>query len=451
VFETAPMIRGNIVLCCKKPPTQVLSARCNVDKKTNRDDHSMKHTRAATAVTCLVAAWATQTLGVAYAEEMPKSVAEAITLEQADRLPITDFYSTPPDLATSKPGDLLRKEVFTGYSLPKGATAIRILYHSLNATGGDVATSGVVLIPAGKPPAAGWPVIAWAHGTSGVARLCAPSAMKDVYYGDEGLMPMVAAGFAVVATDYHGLGTEGPHQYVNKTAQSRDVIYSIPAAKAAVGSLGSHWVVDGHSQGGLAAWGVAEAEHGLKDPNYLGAVSVAGVAREVDFFSHLNDTPGVGFYLAFMAAGMAARFPEFNPHDLLSDGMLEHYADVTTKGCFFYGYATYAATPVGTLLRPGWQKNPWVHRFFEANTVGNAPIGGPLFVIAGEADDTVPLAAVRAAVKQMCATKQPVTFRSYPGLDHDPTMEKSTPAQLEWIAARFAGKSARSNCPAGSN
>jgi pimeloyl-ACP methyl ester carboxylesterase len=380
------------------------------------------------------------------AQEMPKTVAEAIAMEQADRLPIGDFYSTPANLSATKPGDLLRKEAFTGYTLPKGATAVRIIYHSLDATGGDVATSAAVLIPAGTPPPTGWPVIAWAHGTSGVARLCAPSAMKDVYYGDEGLMPMVAAGFAVVATDYHGLGTEGSHQYVNKTAQARDVIYSIPAARTAVPSLGAKWVADGHSQGGLAAFGVAEAEHDLKDSNYLGAVSVAGVVREVDFFSHLSNTPGVGFYLAFMAAGMHARYPEFQPHDLLSDGLLAHYPDVTTKGCFYYGYATYVAVPTGTLLRANWDKSPWVHRFFEGNAIGNAPIGGPLLVVAGEADQTVPISGVRAAVKQLCDGKQPVTFRSYPGLDHDPTMEKSTPDQLEWIRARFAGKPAASSC-----
>jgi pimeloyl-ACP methyl ester carboxylesterase len=385
-------------------------------------------------------------MGQVHAQEMPKTLAEAAGMEQADRLPITDFYSTPPNLATTKPGDLLRKEAFAGYSLPKGATAVRILYHSVDAIGQDVATSGVVLIPGGTPGPKGWPVIAWAHGTSGVARPCAPSAMKDVYYGDEGLMPMVAAGFAVVATDYHGLGTEGPHQYVNKIAQAHDVVYSIPAARAAVRSLGSKWVVDGHSQGGLAAFGVAEAEHDLKDPNYLGAVSVAGVAREVDFFSHLSNTPGVGFYLAFMAAGIHARYPEFEPHDLLSDNVLAHYTDVTTKGCFYYGYATYAAVPSGTLLRPNWEKSVWIHRFFEGNAVGNVPIGGPLLVIAGEADQTVPIAGVRAAVKQMCAATQLVTFRSYPGLDHDPAMVKSTPDQLEWIRSRFAGKPATSNC-----
>lgn len=304
----------------------------------------------------------------------------------------------------------------------------------------------MVLIPAGTPPPNGWPVIAWAHGTSGVARLCAPSAMKDVYYGDEGLMPMVAAGFAVVATDYHGLGTQGPHQYVNKISQARDVIYSIPAARAAVPSLGKKWVVDGHSQGGLAAWGVAEAQYATQDPEYLGAVSVAGVVRGIDFFSHLNDTPGVGFYLAYMAYGIHARYPQFKPRDLLSDDVMKHYADVTTKGCWYYGYANYAAARRGTLLRPQWRHSAWIHRFFAANELGNAPVRGPLFVVAGEADQTVPIDGVRAAVKKMCAAKQLVTFRSYPGLDHDPTMQKSTSDQLAWIRDRFAGEPATSNC-----
>ncbi len=120
---------------------------------------------------------------------MPKSIDEAIRMESADALPRTGFYDTPA-LASSKPGDLLRQEPGTGYALPNGATAIRILYHSLSADGKDIATSGVVLIPAGTAPVGGWPVIAWAQGTSGVARQCAPSLQKDMEYGEEGLMPM---------------------------------------------------------------------------------------------------------------------------------------------------------------------------------------------------------------------------------------------------------------------
>ncbi|MGO9718029.1 MAG: hypothetical protein ACLPV2_13745 [Steroidobacteraceae bacterium] len=184
---------------------------------------------------------------------MPHSFSEAIQMERRAALPRTAFYQSP-SLGESKPGDLLRKEDFAGYAVPQGVRAVRVLYHSLSSRGIDVATSAVVLIPAGEAPPGGWPVIAWAHGTSGVARMCAPSLMKDLVYGEEGLMPMVRAGFAVVATDYHGLGTDGLHEYLNKVAQSRDVIYSIPAARAAVPELGRRWVVVGHSQGGLAAW-----------------------------------------------------------------------------------------------------------------------------------------------------------------------------------------------------
>ena len=65
----------------------------------------------------------------------PHSLAEAIKMEQDDGLPRTAFYATPT-LSDSKPGALLRQEPFGGYSIPAGAKAIRILYHSSSSTGG---------------------------------------------------------------------------------------------------------------------------------------------------------------------------------------------------------------------------------------------------------------------------------------------------------------------------
>src|ERR1700733_4867673 len=220
---------------------------------------------------------------------LPRTPIEAGKRERDDALPSTDFYETP-SLSTSKPGDLLRKSSFEGYSVPSGAQAVRILYHSVSSSGTAVATSGVVLIPAGTAPEGGWPVIAWAHGTSGVARMCAPSLMKDMEYGEEGLMPMVAAGFAVVATDYAGLGTPGPHQYDNKVPQANDVAFSAPAAQAAVPHLGNRWVAIGHSQGGVAVWGVAELELRRNDPGYMGAISVAGDMNYDAFELHDAET-----------------------------------------------------------------------------------------------------------------------------------------------------------------
>lgn len=376
----------------------------------------------------------------------PAAIAEAIDAERSDALPITSFYDTPADLSATRPGALLAQELGTGYALPVGVSAERILYHSRDAAGRSVATSAVVLIPDGDPPAGGWPVIAWAHGTSGVARTCAPSAMQDVYYGDEGLFPMVEAGYAVVATDYHGLGTEGPHQYSNRTAQVNDVIHSIPAARAAVPSLGRRWVADGHSQGGVASWGVDQAQHRIGDPDYLGSVSVAGAVQGEQFARSLAQRPGVGFYLAFMAAGIQASDPDFDPATMLSPAVMEHYREVTAEGCLLRAYATFADLAPGAGLRPGWDRVPQVRQFFADLTPPDEPLAKPLLVIAGGADQTVPIAGVKRAVARLCAAGQPVTFREYPGLDHDPTMVVSTEYQLRWIGRLFDGKSVASTC-----
>lgn len=394
----------------------------------------------------LLMMWGGAPAGADELPELPRSLAEAVRMEQADALPRTAFYDTP-SLAASKPGELLRKLAFDGYAVPKGARAVRILYHSLNADGADVATSGVVLVPAGHPPAGGWPVIAWAHGTSGVARMCAPSLEKDMEYGEEGLMPMVRAGFAVVATDYHGLGTEGPHEYINKTAQARDVIYSVPAAHAAVAALGRRWVVVGHSQGGLTAWSVAEMEATLHDADYLGAISVSGAADPRAILQAMGE-PGdsAAFYLVYMAYAIHVRAPDFKPADMLVGQALARYSDVTSKGCWYYAYASFLDAHAGPVLKAGWDRTPGAQKFFAANELGKSPVGGPLLVLTGEADETVPLALVKTTVLNACRNGVALSFRSYPGLDHDPTMEKSTPDQLAWVRDRFAGKPFTSNC-----
>lgn len=379
---------------------------------------------------------------------LPKSRAEALAMEARDALPLTGFYDPPNPLVAAPPGTLIRSEPFAGYDLPKGATAVRILYHSRALNGQDVAASGVVLIPAGAPPKGGWPVIAWAHGTSGVARMCAPSLMKDVEYGEEGLMPMVAAGFAVIATDYAGLGTPGPHQYDNKIPQANDVVYSIPAARAAVPDLGRKWVAIGHSQGGVAAWGVAEFEAKHDDPTYAGAISVAGdmsyeayMAHDAETFDAITD-----MYWPYTAFGIKASYPSFDVSRMLAPPALARYADVTTKGCWYYGYAALAEIGRQRAVRRGFDQLPEVRRYQRDSRSANKPIRGPLLVLAGDDDKSVAIANIAAGVRQACKMGLPIEYIHRAGLDHDPLMQQTTPDQLAWVRDRLAGKPWAGNC-----
>ena len=381
-------------------------------------------------------------------DDLPKSRAEALAMEARDALPLTSFYDPPQPLGGRTPGALIRSAAFHGYSLPAGAHVVRVLYVSRALDGSPVAASGVVLIPAGTPPRRGWPVIAWAHGTSGVARMCAPSLMKDVEYGSEGLMPMVAAGFAVVATDYAGLGTPGPHQYDNKIAQANDVVYSVAAARAAVPSLGRRWVAIGHSQGGVAVWGVAELEAKLEDPDYMGAISVAGDMSYESFEAHDAVTLDTitNMYWPLTAFGVKASYPSFDVTRMLTPIMLERYADVTTKGCWYYAYAAAAEIGHQAAVRPGWNQVPELARYNRDSRSTDKPIRGPLMVLAGDDDASVNFANIQEGVQEACRNRLAIEFVHRPGLDHDPLMEKTIDLQLDWVRARLDGKPWKGNC-----
>jgi hypothetical protein len=78
------------------------------------------------------------------------------------------------------------------------------------------------------------------------------------------------------------------------------------------------------------------------------------------------------------------------------------YPDVTTQGCWDYGYASFLEPPPGKVVKPGWEGTAAAEQFFRDNELGAAPVGGPLLVIAGEADATVPLASIRGTVQKAC-------------------------------------------------
>src|SRR5690606_18156955 len=66
------------------------------------------------------------------------------------------FYQVPDPLPAGKPGSLIRSLPIT--TAPTGSHAWRLLYHSTYLAGDDIAVSGTVVVPDGKPPAGGWPL-----------------------------------------------------------------------------------------------------------------------------------------------------------------------------------------------------------------------------------------------------------------------------------------------------
>ena len=356
-------------------------------------------------------------------------------------LPLGKSYETPEPLPAGKPGELIRAEQVYEYHLSYEASTFRILYHSLSAQGKDVAVSGVVLVPDGEPPAGGWPVIAWAHDFTGSARQCAPSLLKNLNEGP--LLSMYASlGYAVVAADYAGLGTNFPHAAFDTRSNAMDLIFSIPAARAALPQLGEKWVVAGYSQGASVAVGVAEAVGEIGDANYLGAVSIAGVAEPEEMFERFALGPEHSM-LAILAQGVKTVYPEFRIEEVLAEKAIPLYKYISHSCDAGSG----PRVAPNEMLKPGWEKDPYIKKFWERNRLGWKPARGPLLVISGEADIAVPAALTARAVGRLCEQKDRVLFVKYPGLDASGVLGNSVSEQISWIKARFSALPAPSNCP----
>ncbi|MGF6294540.1 alpha-beta hydrolase superfamily lysophospholipase [Paraburkholderia youngii] len=362
-------------------------------------------------------------------------------------LPLTPFYKAPTPAPHAKSGTLVRAEPATDFILPPGVTATRILYHTQAADGSDTLASGVVLAPYGQPPKGGWPLLAWSHGTSGVGMRCAPSLMRSLFYDWEGLYEYVALGYAVVATDYAGLGTPGRHAYLDLLSNGTDVVNSVPAAHAAVPGLGKRWLVVGHSQGGLSSLGVAELEARIKDPDFLGTVALAGASDIQDAIDSVLKVrlPVLNGLVAFWIYGVKTVYPEFQPRDVLTDKALSIYEASVEDGCSAASGA-FATLPTDEMLSPGWRENKYIKQFIVRNRPGANPTYGPLLLVGGGDDVLFTEAAGRKIEERICANGGQVQRKVYPGLGHDAVVYGSLKYQLEWIAGRFSGKSASNTC-----
>src|SRR6185437_12289185 len=128
---------------------------------------------------------------------------------------VSAFYAW--DAAIPEPGRLLRQEKLEPtLGLEKAGAQYRILYSSTDGIDGKspAVVSGLLFLPLGEPPAGGWPLLAWGHETAGMADICAPSWVGYSPRIEAFLNAWLARGMAVVATDYQGLGTVGPHPYM---------------------------------------------------------------------------------------------------------------------------------------------------------------------------------------------------------------------------------------------
>ena len=359
------------------------------------------------------------------------------------------FYIPLPGELAGPPGTLIRQEPVLG--APLGAIAIRILYRSTGLNGEPIAASGIAIAPVGPTPPGGRPVVVWAHPTTGVVSRCAPSLSLTFFQKVQGLLPMLERGYVVVAPDYPGLGTAGPHPYLIGESEGRAVLDAARAVRGLPIGAGHRFVVWGHSQGGHAA-----LYTGLIARRYapeLELLGVAAAAPATDLGTLLRDDykTAVGKTLTTMALWSWTRV--FNaPIESVVSADVMPTVNQLAEQCIETPLENLAVAMIELPLQrrfltvPDITKvEPW-RGIMLRNTPGPLARGLPLLMIQGTVDTIVEPAVTEAYVRRQCKAGGPVRLMLMAGIGHDPVARDAAPAAVQWMADRFAGTPAPNDC-----
>lgn len=333
-----------------------------------------------------------------------------------------------------------------------GGSKYLVLYRSTGLKGEPIAVSGMVFVPPGKMPVEGWPIVAWAHPTSGLVPKCAPSMAAGGTDQVQGLQALLKQGYVVTATDYPGLGTSGPHPFLVGESEGRAVLDSIRAARELIGGKSPRAALWGHSQGGQAVLFAGQIAHQYAPDITLVGIGAAAPATNLGLLmSDDFDTPG-GRNLLGMALYSWAKIygapidqvlaPEaLRTVDALANICLESIFDI--PGRLLDGRALmkgFLSVPSITTIEP-WQS------LMLENSAGPLPAHLPVFLAQGAADDTVPPAVTAGYMSKLCDAGSAVTMDVMAGVGHLNTAKSSAPTFVEWLASIDAGKAVANNCP----
>jgi len=368
-----------------------------------------------------------------------------------------DQFYEPPSGWSMTPGTLLRSE--RAAEQTPGATTWRILYTTTDGDGTARPASGLVVIP--DDGAAEHPVIAWAHGTTGYAQQCAPSLLDNGLAAGALLVTdqVIAKGWALVATDYAGLGTAGPQPYLIGQGEARSVLDAVraarqlseagdAAARAAGATLSDTTVVWGHSQGGHAALWTGQVQ-----PSYAPDVPLAGVAAMapasdvVGLTQHLPAVTGGSVFGSYVIEAYRHTYPDLDVDAALRPGVATLVREMSTRCLSEPGVLVSVLTALSLTRDPDiFAGDPTTGALgaLLRDNVPTGPIDVPLLLAQGAADPLITPDLQGSYVAMVKSRGQKVDYRTYEGLDHMGLVTPGSPMLPElfaWTTERFAAKS----------
>jgi hypothetical protein len=351
---------------------------------------------------------------------------------------VDEFYVVPDPLPAGARGEIIRRQAIDAGG---SRTGWRVMHHTVDQAGNDRAVTGIITVPNAPAPDEGWPVVAHAHGTTGIVSRCAPSRGPSLP-GDVGIPGVFAQ------TDYIGLGPVGEfHPYLQRAAEANAVLDSVRAAHEIAGpDLNDDWYLIGASQGGHAALAAYEdAVTELPELDLRGTVALVPGGEVSGTF---DDVVQVQILAALILFGNQDEEDGIDLEAVFTPEAFAALEEPMTQGCL--DGVIVAAVPFAltqTMFREPLDAIPEVVAWRERNEVARVRGASPILVVGGVRDITVVIARVRALRDSLCAIGQPLTYLEVPEGDHGSAGVLSAPQWRAWLQDRAAGAPLDSDCP----
>ncbi|WP_417714996.1 lipase family protein [Rhodococcus kronopolitis] len=343
---------------------------------------------------------------------------------------------------TNAPGAVLSTaEMPAAVAVPGAGPSYRLTYRTVDHFGGPAESSGSVYLPPGPAPAGGWPVISYAHGTIGVADACAPSVVGLYQPEAQYVSKWLTRGYAVVATDYIGLGTPGPLPYLDGLAAAHAVIDMVRAARTAVPDLAPRWVVAGLSQGGQATMFTAhEATRYAPELDYRGAVALGVPANLEQIFPLAGPgipdigVKGLTLFLLYTVMGLGHVRPDLGMDGYLSP-LGRSLAAKAEQVCTVDLRPIMGNPAVGELFSKSLNNRTMRQAFTDYLAIPTKGYDRPVFLGQGVSDLVVPFPLNVKLAADLKWSGTDLRFRMYPGADHVGTLTASFDDSTRFVDA----------------
>jgi pimeloyl-ACP methyl ester carboxylesterase len=330
--------------------------------------------------------------------------------------------------------------------------AAHIQYTSTSGiTNNRTQVTGTVFVPKGKAPDGGWPVVVYAHPTTGITSDCAPSLSPNLLGASEPIAALTKAGYIIVVPDYQGLGLDKErHPYLDSTTVGYNVIDSVRAVRRLVPDASDRWLAVGVSQGGQAAWAANELAGsydagGLK---LLGTVSLSP-ATDINGFA---DGAASGTLtkeqqaaLPLILSSLANEHPDFQLNDYRRGVVEQRWNSLTScEGPAIADRAKVIDDISADDLRPDSpQAVDTLRAYLQKRGLPQRPATAPMLVIYGGMDTLTPGSWTDQALEAACGMGDVIDIQFQPDKGHS---DIDVTYSFGWINDRFAGVPAANSC-----